>query len=241
MTTPRRFPCEVVRVTDHGERVYTVALAADRPVPVFRPGQFLHLALDEYNPSDFWPDSRVFSIASSPAERQRVRIVYSVKGVYTTRMERELCVGKRVWVKMPYGDFIVDGSRDAVLIAGGTGITAFQAFIEGLPANHPRRVCLLYGARNERLLLGREAIEDKRRHVAALRAVYFAEDAPAGGPERGGVPHAGRVRLDALDDCGAGALTVYYLAGPPGMMRTLREELLGRGIGRDCIREDAWE
>ena len=35
---------------------------------------------------------------------------------------------------MPYGDFVVDGRADVVLFAGGTGITAFTAFLEGLTA-----------------------------------------------------------------------------------------------------------
>ena len=43
--------------------------------PRFRPGQFLHLALDAYDPSGFWPDSRVFSIASrASADATALRI-----------------------------------------------------------------------------------------------------------------------------------------------------------------------
>ena len=38
---------------------------------------------------------------------------------------------------MPYGDFVIDGAADVVLFAGGTGITAFTAFLEDLtPATH---------------------------------------------------------------------------------------------------------
>ena len=64
----------------HGERVYTLALRPERPVPRFRAGQFLHLALDPYDPTGFWPESRVFSIASPPAQRDSVRITYAVHG-----------------------------------------------------------------------------------------------------------------------------------------------------------------
>ena len=35
-------------------------------VTPFKPGQFLHLALDAFEPGGFWPESRVFSIASAP-------------------------------------------------------------------------------------------------------------------------------------------------------------------------------
>ena len=98
-------------------------------VPRFTPGQFLHLALDPYDADGFWPDSRVFSIASSPVARTNLSITYAVKGAFTTRMERELIVGAVVWVKLPYGEFVIDQSRDAVLFAGGTGVTAFTELI----------------------------------------------------------------------------------------------------------------
>ena len=120
MPVVRRLGCTVERVADHGEHVYTVTLVPEQLAPAFRPGQFLHLALDRFEPGGFWPESRVFSIASSPTQRDRLSITYAVKGVFTTRMERELAPGRAVWAKLPYGEFTVDPDRDAVLFAGGT-------------------------------------------------------------------------------------------------------------------------
>ena len=134
-------------------------------MPQFKPGQFLHLALDPYEPGGFWPESRVFSIASSPTERDRLAITYAVKGAYTTRMERELAPGSSVWVKLPYGEFVVDPARDAVLFAGGTGITAFTAF---LSRSRPERaaVLLFYGARTQEPVRLRSARPGRARKVA---------------------------------------------------------------------------
>src|SRR5512137_1921961 len=106
---PQKLRCEVSEVIDHGERVYSVLLAPEKPAPRFLPGQFLHLALDPFRPGDFWPDSRVFSIANSPAERDRLRITYAVKGAFTARMEAELAAGREAWVKLPYGEFTIAG------------------------------------------------------------------------------------------------------------------------------------
>src|SRR5215210_4075540 len=128
----QKLSCVVEQVVDHGERVYTVALRPERPAPRFRAGQFLHLALDPYDPTGFWPESRVFSIASPPAERELVRITYAVHGRFTARMERDLVEGKAVWIKMPYGDFFIESGPEVVLFAGGTGVTAFTAFLEDL-------------------------------------------------------------------------------------------------------------
>src|SRR3954470_1179985 len=121
----QKLRCVVDRIVDHGEHVYTLALRPERPAPRFRAGQFLHLALDPYDPTGFWPESRVFSIASPPAARDRVTMTYAVHGPFTARMERDLVEGRQVWIKMPYGDFVIDAQGDVVLLAGGTGMTAF--------------------------------------------------------------------------------------------------------------------
>src|SRR6187431_754833 len=113
MPVARKLACTVRSVVDHGDHVYTVELDTRGATPRFIPGQFLHLALDPYD-GGFWPESRVFSIASSPADRDRLLITYAVKGAFTSRMERELRPGGEVWVKLPYGTFTVDAGRDAV-------------------------------------------------------------------------------------------------------------------------------
>jgi NAD(P)H-flavin reductase len=245
MSMVRKIRCRVERVDNHGDQVYTVDLRPERTVPVFQPGQFLHFTLDEYDPSGFWPESRVFSIASSPKDRDRLRIIYSVKGVYTTRMEQELAAGRGVWVKLPYGEFVVQGGKDAVLIAGGTGISAFQAFIDGLSADHPNKVVLLYGARSPDLLLGWQGLCDKMREAPNFRAIGFAETIPPGSsPEARGTSaglQSGRINLAALGDCVGGESAVYYLAGPPAMLSAFRPELKGRGVAENCICVDAWE
>jgi ferredoxin-NADP reductase len=157
---PQKLRCEVSNVVDHGERVYSVLLKPERPAPRFSPGQFLHLALDPYRSGDFWPDSRVFSIASSPTERDGLRITYAVKGAFTTRMETELAEGREVWVKLPYGEFTIAGDADVCLIAGGTGITAFTAFLAGLQAENRQQIDLFYGARQPGLLVYRPLVQE---------------------------------------------------------------------------------
>ena len=173
--TPQKLRSQVNKTTDHGDHVYTVDLAPERPVPRFKPGQFLHLTLEDYDPSGFWPESRVFSIASSPAQRNDLKIIYSVRGRYTARMENELQEGRMVWVKLPYGDFVIRGANNVALLAGGTGITAFTAFLENLMPEHPSMVYLVYGARNRNLLIYRDMIENQVSRITKLKTFYFIE------------------------------------------------------------------
>lgn len=230
MAVVRKVRCTVLRVVDHGERVYSVELKPSEPIPRFRPGQFLHLALDPFEPGGFWPESRVFSIASSPEERDRLLITYAVKGAFTTRMERELRPGAGVWVKLPYGEFEVDASRDAVLFAGGTGVTAFTAFLQSLPPEHPRRVELFYGARTDDLFVYGQLVAACERSVPSVRCSLVCE-ATQGRLEVGAAWPA----IERLDD------PVHYLSGPPAMLAALTEQLRRHGVPNDDIRIDAWE
>jgi ferredoxin-NADP reductase len=240
--------CRVAAVADHGGHVFSVELAPEAAVPAFKPGQFLHLALDEYDPSRHWPESRAFSIASAPGDTDRIRILYSATGSYTRRMERELSVGRAVSIKLPYGDFIVDDGHDAVLLAGGTGISAFMAFLQRLKPGYPRQVLLVYGTRNPELMIFRPAVLELVARVPAVSAVLCAENAPADFPPAD-FPAAARVRhrigriaiADVWPLLEEPARRTWYLSGPPQMSAALSAELLERGLPPASIRTDAWE
>lgn len=229
MAVVRKIRCLVRGVTDHGEHVYTVELEPSMAVPSFKPGQFLHLALDPYDGQGFWPESRVFSIASSPQDRDRLTITYAVKGAFTTRMERELVAGASVWVKLPYGEFVIDPGRDAVLFAGGTGVTAFTAFMRSLTAEY-QRVLLFYGARTPDLFVYGDMALARAQEVPSFSCVLVSEETQ------------GRLQVDAAWP----AIKplhhpIFYLSGPPQMLGALTAQLRARGTCSEDIRTDAWE
>jgi ferredoxin-NADP reductase len=238
MAVTQKLACVVEQIAAHGDRVYTLTLRPAGPVPKFRAGQFLHLALDPYDPTGFWPDSRAFSIASSPAEREAVRLTYAVHGRFTTRMERELSEGREVWIKMAYGDFVVNGHADVMLFAGGTGITAFTAFLEGLTPDQHHSVALAYGARTSGLLIYRDLVQRSANRVPSLGVSYFVEQ---GDPDPPAVM-AGMVSVDAVWPRLRRPLqTQYYISGPPPMLRGIRQDLLARHVPPEAIHIDAWE
>lgn len=214
MANPRKIRCLVESITDHGGHVYTVDLAPASPVPPFKPGQFLHLTVEDYDPASFWPESRVFSIASSPHERNRLRICYSVKGRYTGKMEQVLAPAREVWVKLPYGDFVIDEASDAVLIAGGTGISAFTAFLEALTPETKQKVTLIYGARNPELFLFQEMILSQNDRVPGFNVIFFTETADAS--------FAGRMAaLRKPPQCFTGRIALSSVLRPPPSFQLL--------------------
>jgi NAD(P)H-flavin reductase len=241
MANAQKIRCRIEQITDHGERVYTVDLVPERRIPIFKPGQFLHLALDTYDPSGFWPESRVFSIASSPSQREHLRITYSVQGRFTARMEEELAEDNFVWIKLPYGDFVVQAVSDVVMFAGGTGITAFTAFLDSLTPEFPYRIYLAYGARDSNLLIYRELIQMRASKVPQLRPYYFVEHDSIGSSVVRPVI-AGRLSVAAMwPRIEKPEAATYYVSGPPLMLKVVSRDLMDHGIVVDAIRTDAWE
>ncbi len=228
--------CEVSDLVDHGEQVYSVFLRPLSPLPRFSAGQFLQLAVDPYEPGDFWPESRAFSIASPPTQRDVLRITYSVRGKFTARMEAQLAVGRHVWVQLPYGEFTVRPDRHVCLLGGGTGITAFAAFLQGLPAQHRFETYVLYGARRPELLIYRDLIQATSSRCPRVTARLLLEKGESAGCE------TGTIDLDVVwqlshDPCGL----TYYISGPPAMLKALRSCLAERGVAVENIVIDAWE
>ena len=232
----QKLRCEVVDLVNHGEQVYSIFLKPDSPAPRFVAGQFLQLALDPYNPGDFWPQSRAFSIASPPADRSILAITYAVKGQFTTRMEAELHVGREVWIKLPYGEFTINVDRDACLLAGGTGITAFIAFLDGLASDYHRSIYVFYGARNSKLLIYRPIIESAANRCANLKPYFLVEEGEAFKSAKG------RINLDIIWQSIPSPLSItYYLSGPPVMLNYLSGALKNQGVPSEQIAIDAWE
>jgi NAD(P)H-flavin reductase len=230
----------VDKIIDFGEHVYQVHLRPERPLTRFRPGQFLHLALDSYDPSGFWPESRVFSIASTPEGGERLSIAYSVRGRFTARMERELCEGRWVWVKLPYGEFVIDGAKDVVLFAGGTGITAFTAFLDHLASNFPHNVYLIYGARNRNLLVYLDWLQQRVQTVPQFQVFYFVEHSDGEAPVRN--EFLGCLSVAPVwSKLGNPLEANYYLSGPPAMLKAISQDLIKRNIPIESVKIDAWE
>lgn len=238
MATPQKIQCKVENIIAYGDGVYSLELTPERMIPIFKPGQFLQLAIDPYDPSSFWPESRAFSISSSPENRNILSITYSVRGKFTSRMEKEIKIGETVWVKLPFGEFIVNPSKPVVLIAGGTGITAFTAFLNHLSSTADQPITLLYGARNQRLLIFKK-VADQCKHRKPDFLVFYFVESPDG--KKHGMLE-GRVDVDLVwPEIPHNGNEEYYLSGPPPMLKLLFGQLTALGITPNRIHIDSWE
>lgn len=248
MANPKKILAFVKAITKHGEGVYEVQFRTEGQVPHYKAGQFLHLTVDEYDPTGgFWPESRVFSIASRSGD-ELVTIVYSVKGLYTRHIEERLAVGQEVWIKLPYGDFIIesrvkDGS-DVILVAGGTGISPFVPYLEGLTESSGAERCvrLYYGLKSSDQFLFGDMLDRCWKDKSFDLQIWLESESR----ELKGFPDIetkhGRLDADRILEESKDLLTPdFFLSGPPTMIISFKASLLAKGLNAEKIHIDEWE
>jgi ferredoxin-NADP reductase len=247
MANPIKIQSTVQDITQYGDGVYRVTLLSSKRLPKFKAGQFLHLAVDPYDPQGgWWPESRVFSIASHSSD-ENVVIVYSVKGKYTTKMRDVLSVGKEVWLKLPYGDFTVQSSltenNDVILVAGGTGVSPYMPFIRKELQNfNTQRIKCIYGVRKPEHILFRESFEIALTDISNFSLDLFIEQSCNDIYIKGANQFTGIISLDhILSSSKLLSNPVFFLSGPPIMIKSFKSGLFEKGISVECIKIDEWE
>jgi len=235
VANPVKIKVKITEVIRHADGVASYSFEPHGRVPKFRAGQFLHLALDEYQPQAQWPESRVFSIASAPSERRKkLAITISAKGPFTERIYNTLEEGGECWLKLPYGDFLFPADKRLVLVAGGVGITPYLSLLKNmLEEKSDQHVTLYYGVRSAEYYLFDDLLDACRKELPNFKLVVYSEaELPDAEP--------GYLSIEAIH-AAAEPDTLFYLSGPPVMINTFRSYLLDQSVSADAVIVDDWE
>jgi predicted ferric reductase len=229
MAIVKKYLSEVVSLSNPVDYIFTIEFKSLAGRFRFLPGQFLHLALDDYDPSQGWPESRCFSMQSSPVS-ETIKITFSLKGSFTHRMVEELCVGKKVYLKLPYGDIFqrCHSKNNNVFIAGGTGITPYLSlFIDPQFGSYEKPV-LYFGIRDQNYNLYYSELDLAERSNPSLKINILYQDTD-------GI-------LNITDIFSKhGKESIYIISGPPAMISSFRKTLTDMGVSPENIITDDWE
>ncbi|OGU29013.1 MAG: hypothetical protein A2057_09615 [Ignavibacteria bacterium GWA2_35_9] len=228
MAIVKKYKAKVEEIKNPFPDIYTVTFSSDKRFQ-FLPGQFLHLALDEYDGIGQWPESRCFSMQSSPIEPQ-ITITFSIKGRFTKRIADKLYEGKEVWLKLPYGDLFSQAHslNNCVFIAGGTGITPYLSlFTDGSFAKYVKPV-LYFGARSQQYNIYNKELEKTKIINYGISIKTFYENID------------GFLKIEEIFN-DYGNLATYFISGPPLMIKSFKNFLLSKELEEKKIRTDEWE
>ena len=227
MANIRKYHSTVEKVENPIKDILNVCFSSKKKFK-HRPGQFLHLALDEYDGVGQWPDSRCFSMQSNQND-EVVKITFALKGRFTKRMATELEIGKEVWLKMPYGDLFQRGHNlnNCVFVAGGTGITPFLSLFTDKSFNTYKNPVLYAGFRNVKYHIFKNELE-KAKEINEEFLINIAYQ------DQSGVLDIEKIYNNNGDK-------TYFISGPPLMIKNFKNYLHNMGVKDSKIITDDWE
>ena len=121
----------------------------------FRPTQFTFLGLRTPEGVDWRP----MSLATSPT-REHLEYAVRVSDSPFKRAFSRLSPGDPAWVRGPFGEFFLNETRPAVMIAGGIGITPLKGMAEyAADRGLEIPIRLLYSNRSEEEIVFRSELE----------------------------------------------------------------------------------
>jgi ferredoxin-NADP reductase len=201
------------------------------------PGQAIEVTLLDPPESDSEGDSRVFSIASAPHE-DFIMVATRLRDTAFKRVLRNLPLGTEVKIEGPFGDLKLhnDKSRAAVVLTGGIGITPFRSIL--LSAAKEKRslpIFLFYANRRpeDAAFLGElqdmEKANPNHKLIACMSQMEHSH--------RDWQGETGVINTQILAKYLKGVIApIYYITGPPTMVKAMHTMLNDAGIDEDNIR-----
>lgn len=194
----------------------------------FNAGQYIQLSIPNLLYTDPKGSSRVFSIASSPEEKDRLRLAFRNTGSGYKKTLNELEKGNLLDLEGPLGDFTLPQEETKishVFIAGGIGITPFMSKIRSL--HEPRssdRLTLLYANRDKNSTAYIKELQDAdKKKLFTLRTVF------------------GKITGEHID--GLVRTTeegLWWVVGPPPMVAEVSQMLRQSGVLQKTIRIESF-
>lgn len=220
-----------------------------RPLPPFRPGQYLTFQLKV--PGVEKPLLRCYSLSDRPhPDHYRVSIKRCAPpsggghppGVASSYFCDLVQEGHLLDVKAPSGDFFLDLNveRPVVLIAGGIGVTPMISMAHALlAAGSPREVWFFFGARNR----DDHPFKDTMAQLAARPQfhvhVCYSKPRATDVPGRD-YQHEGRVTGQLLKALLPSHNFDYFLCGPGPFMQSITEDLRAWGVPDSWVHFEAF-
>ena len=218
----------------------TMAFFFEKPKGLtFRAGQHLNMKLVNPPETDAEGNSRHFSLANSPAEKELL-FAMRMRDTAFKRVLGRMETGNKVAVEHIHGSFILhnDPSKPAVFLIGGIGITPALSIIKDATERILQHQIYLFYS-NKR---SEDAAFLKELEELAKANPFFTLIATMTEPEKSAINWQGETgyidRSMIERYVGDIQLPIYYLAGPPSMVAAMKELLTNSGVNEDNMRTE---
>ncbi len=193
---------------------------------VFRAGQFCDITLIDPPEADEEGNTRGFSLVTAPYE-DYLAVATRLRDTAFKRVLQKLPEGSEVEFDAPYGDFTLHKteSNPAVFIIGGIGVTPVRSMIA--QATHDKTAHKITLIHSNKTPADAPFQGDFRKLAKENPNFTFvpvaSESAPDDWDGRRGLVNAELIKEYVTD----WEHTIFYLSGPPGMVKAMRQILVG--------------
>jgi ferredoxin-NADP reductase len=218
----------------------TMAFHFEKPSQFdFIPGQAADLTLLNPPETDSEGNTRTFSIVSSPFENQ-LSFATRMRDTAFKRSLKKVPLGTFVKIGPPMGSFTLhkNSAKPAVFLAGGIGITPFMSIVR--QAGHDRlthKLYLFYSNRRPEDTPFLKALQEQEESNRNFRLICTMTGMPNSRKEwKGETGFIDREMLSRHLDALNGP--IFYIAGPPSMVASMRKMLVDGKVDEDDIRTE---
>lgn len=248
MSTETKWPVYSLRLKSRAEVAErTMEFRFDKPPGMaFEAGQFMDFTLIGPPETDAEGNMRGFSINSAPDDLE-LMFTTRLRDTAFKRVLRTMPLGTEIKAEGPFGSFTLHNnkSRPAVFLAGGIGVTPFRSIARRAAHEKlPHRIFLFYGNRRPEDAPFLEefrglALENENFTFVPTMSEVKNSRLPWDG-ETGFINDELILKyMQGKPSQGAELLgPIYYIAGPPAMVKGLRTMLNKAGIDSDDIRTE---
>lgn len=207
----------------------------------FRAGQFLDVILRGSTGAPKSDYIHGFSIVAAPYE-DYLAVATRLRGSPFKEAFRQLPDGSEVQLDAAYGEFTLPKATDrpVVFVIGGIGVTPVRSMVA--QSGHDRsghRLTLIHANRSPQNAPFTEDFKGFARANPDFRFVRVYSDETGGDTEaEKGLVDAALIRRHVPDVAGS----LFYLSGPPGMVRAMRTILTGElKVDEESIRTEEFD
>jgi len=218
----------------------TMAFHFDKPAGFeFRAGQFMVLTLINPPETDAEGNRRTFTIASAPFDPD-LMIATRMRDTAFKRVLRSMPLGTEMKIAGPGGSFTLhqNPAKPAVFLAGGIGITPFFSIVR--QATHerlPHHLYFFYSNRRPEDAPFLASLQELPKSNPNLHLVLTMTDmSNSSRPWSGETGFINREMLSKHMPSLQGP--IYYIAGPPSMVKAMRQVLTQAAVNQDDIRTE---
>jgi glycine betaine catabolism B len=205
----------------------------------YLPGQYVYYELDELRFPDERGKRRHFTISSSPTERGILMFTTRMRGSGFKETLRQAALGYELTVEQPLGSFVLrEGeTRRQIFIAGGIGVTPYRSILRhAADTGASLPVLMLHFSRSSSDLVFRRELEGIARLMSTFSLVpVITGTEPGWTGEQGDLDEA--LLRRHVPDLGQ---AVFWISGPPPMVRAFEGLLQQIGISEEAIRTDTF-